>query len=299
MKRFVRNIGLGLLAFLIFWGIAEWGFYKMQPTNVYSYKYNYVKDNPSIKTLFIGHSHFECGVNTHLMDSAFNFAISGRRWIYWDVEQAKQLVPTMPNLKTIVFPLGYVMPYESFHYDEHIESTKEISYLYTRFMHTWYDRYPGKYLYASAILRNKMGAKYWRDDLVDSLGFDCRVGKSKYFEIDSDFDPEIYNEPKSKLCYQEFLSYLTELAQVCYDNNIRFVVVTTPCADCYVKNTREQGISNLYALVDSVRIHYPVEYYNYIDDAEFREDSLYFNCTHLNSEGADLFTKRLINDINL
>ena len=137
MKKFVSHILLGLVVVCCLFVVAEYAFSKMEVRNVYSYKYNYVKDNPSIKTLFIGHSHIACGVNPYLMDSAFNFAISGRRWIYWDVELAKQLVPTMPNLHTVVFPLGYVMPYESNHYDEHTEATKEITYLYTRFMHVW------------------------------------------------------------------------------------------------------------------------------------------------------------------
>ena len=299
MKRFVYDILIGLLIFMIIWIAGEYAFSKMEVSNNYSYKYNYVKGNPAIKTLFIGHSHFECGINPYLMDSAFNFAISGRRWAYWDAELAEDVFLTMPNLKTVVFPLGYSIPYESAHYIELNEGWKDYIYLYSKYMHVPYDRFPQNVIYNSAVLRNKMGCKYWQDDLLDSLGYARRYGKSSVWAEGSYFDPELYNGAIALLCYQEFLGYLTDIAKVCAENDIRFVAVTTPCADCYLKNTRDQGVRNMYNLIDSVRVQYPIEYFNYLDDAEFRSDSIYFNCTHLNTIGADIFTKRLINDLEL
>ena len=299
MKRFVCDILIGAVAFLIIWIAGEYAFSKMEVQNIYSYDYHYVKNNPAIKTLLIGHSHMACGVNPYLLDSTFNFAISGRRWAYWDVELAKDLCPTMSNLKTVIFPLGYVMPYESPHYQSHDEGLKDNIYRYAHFMHVPYDRFPLNLIYYSAALRNKMGTRYWMDEQVDSLGFDSRVGKSSAWDNESYFDPELYVGDTATLCYYEFLTYMLDLAKVCNEHNIKFVVVTTPCADCFVANTREPGIKNMYNLIDSVAVLYPIEYYNYLDDMEFRADSIYFNCTHLNATGADMFTKRLINDINL
>lgn len=299
MRRFVYDILIGLVAFIIIWIAGEYAFSKMEVRNNYSYKYNYVKGNPGIKTLFIGHSHFECGVDPYLLDSAFNFAISGRRWVYWDAELAKDLFPTMPNLKTVVFPLGYVMPYESVHYIELDDGWKDYIYWYSKYMHVLYDRFPQNIIYNSAVLRNKMGCKYWQDDQLDSLGYTRRHGMSSVWDGESYFDPELYKGEKAESCYQEFRGYLTEIAKVCAENDIRFVVVTIPCANCFVKNTREQGVRNMYDLIDSVKTYYPIEYFNYLEDVEFRADSIYFNCTHLNSIGADMFTKRLINDLDL
>ena len=58
-------------------------------------------------------------------------------------------------------------------------------------------------------------------------------------------------------------------------------------------------MNNLYALIDSVRAYYPIEYKNYLDDAEFRADSLYYNSSHLNSIGADKFAIRVKEDFGL
>ncbi len=299
MKRFIVNIGLGVVAFMVMWFIAEYTMYHADICNKYSYKYNYVKGNPAIKTLLIGHSHFENSINPYMMgDSVFDFAISGRRWIYWDMKLAEQLFPTMPNLKTVIFPLGYRMPYESPHYIEHSVFGMDYNlYMYSRYMHCPYDVFPDNIKYQSALLSNRMGVKYWQSIEVDSLGYEKVEGMRDLW--DEDFPINFYEGEIAAKCYQEFIEYFIQLAKVCYDNDIRFVVITCPCADLYLAKIREQGIKQLYDLIDSVAAHYPIEYYNYMDDAEFRADSLYFNCSHLNSSGADKFAIRVKNDLKL
>lgn len=301
MRKFIQNILVAMIVFIGTWILAEFIMGKANIVNDYSYKYNYAMNNPAIKTLLIGHSHFDNSINPYLMgDSVFDFAISGRRWIYWDAKLAEHLFPTMPNLKIVIFPFGYAMPYESAHYEkEWSEGRKEYMYMYTKYMNIPYDRFPQNLIYSSALLSNKMGIKYWKDNHVDSLGFNKMEGKSPYFDewvietkIQWDSDTAI-------MCYNEYKEYFIDLAKVCYNNNIRLVAVTCPCADCYVKATCKRGIQNLYALIDSVRAYYPIEYYNYLNDPEFREDSLYYNCSHLNSEGADKFAIRLKRDLGL
>ena len=269
--------------------------------NKYSYKYNYAKNNPAVKTLLIGHSHFENSVNPYLMgDSVFDFALSGSSWIFWDAKLAEQLYPTMPNLKTVIFPLGYIMPYQSPHYQDH-SGYEELLYMHSKYMNTPYDLFPQNIKYRSALLCNKIkNMQLWRDEYVDSLGYRKLDGKSLYFQEGLDLlrKYSLDNET-DMLCYEEYRRYFIQLAKVCNQNNIRFVVVTCPCADCYVEATCERGLKNLYDLVDSVAAHYPIEYFNYLNDAEFREDSLYYNCSHLNKIGADKFAKRLKQDLRL
>lgn len=300
MKRLFVDICIGVIVFCIVWIVAEYAMTRANVLNNYSYKYRYVKDNSAIKTLLIGHSHFENSINPYLMgDSVFDFAISGRRWIYWDAKLAEQLFPTMQNLKTIVFPLGYALPYESPHYQVHSEVKKFYMYMYTKYMDIPYDVFPQNYIYKSALLNNKLGFKYWIDKPQDSLGYEKCEGQLPNFRSSLEETNILWNSDTTALCYNEFKEYFIQLAKTCYENNIRFIVVTCPCADCYVANTCEQGIKNLYALVDSVAAHYPIEYYNYLDDDEFRADSIYYNCSHLNSIGADMFALRVKEDFGL
>lgn len=301
MKKFIIDIVAGLVVFCIIWVAVEY-YMTYHVVNTYTYKYNYVKDNPAIKTLLIGHSHFDHSINPYLMgDSLFDFAISGRRWIYWDVKLAEQLFPTMPNLKTVIFPLGYAMPYESPHYEKHLSlEREEYLYKYSKFMFVPYDVFPQKIKYCSALLSNKMGKKeYWVDEPQDSLGYHKKEGQSTWFDEWTKEAQIAWDNDTTYLCYNEYRGYLLHLAQICADNHIRFVIVTCPCADSYVACTTEQGIRNMYALVDSVARYYPVEYYNYLNDEAFRDDSIYYECSHLNTTGADKFAIRLKEDLNL
>lgn len=298
MKKFFIDIFIAICVFLTTWGCAEYLTTHTNVVNTYSYKYNYVKNNPVIKTLLIGHSHFDNSLNPYLMgDSVFDFAISGR-WIYYDVQLLPRIIMNQPNLQTVIFPLGYPMPYGSWHHRKMREIDKDYAYNYAQHMGVYYDRFPENIYLCSALIANKMGIKYFRDETQDPLGYSRMHGHEEHFE-NHNVNPDVFEGDTAALCYKEFLLYFTQLAKICNDNNIRFIVVTCPCADCYVQNTRPQGIKNLYDLVDSVRIYYPIEYYNYLDDAEFRADSLYYNCSHLNSIGADKFAIRLKNDLGL
>lgn len=297
MKKFLFDICLGLIIFCIMWILAEYTIAHVE--NDYSYKYNYVKGNSAIKTLLIGNSHFENSINPYLMgDSVFDFAISGR-WIYYDALLAKDIFPSMPNLKVVIIPLGYQIIYSSWHYNGLRDIDEEYAYMYSKYMHKRYDRFP-EYIYlGSALYHNKMGIKYWCDEGVDTLGYSIIIGQVEDWK-------NIHNVPSDMLTkkyihesHAEYRQYLIQIAQVCYENNIRFVAVTCPCANCFIENTCETGMNNLYALIDSVRAHYPIEYKNYLDDTEFRADSLYYNCSHLNSKGADKFAIRVKEDFGL
>ncbi len=298
MRKFIQNIFVAIIVFFGTWIFAEFIMGKANIVNDYSYKYNYAMNNPAIKTLLIGHSHFDNSINPYLMgDSVFDFAISGR-WIYYDVQLLPRIIPNQPNLKTVIFPLGYPMPYNSWHYKKTRDIDKDYAYNYAQHMNVYYDRFPENIYFSSALIANKMGIKNKIYESIDSLGYSRLYGHEEYFE-NHNVEPNVFEGDTAELCYKEFRLYLTQLAKVCYDKNIRFIAVTCPCAKSYVKNTRKQGIQNLYAMIDSVRAYYPIEYYNYLNDPEFREDSLYYNCSHLNSEGADMFAIRLKHDLGL
>ena len=97
----------------------------------------------------------------------------------------------------------------------------------------------------------------------------------------------------------EYLNYLTRMAELCAKYHVRFVTITTPCHPSYVDHTSADGIKNIYAIVDEVAKLYPIEYINYLDDPDFRSDSLYYDCSHLNYLGSDKFSLRLKSDLGL
>lgn len=303
MKRFIIHIIIGLVGFCILWVGGELLFDKYKGVNVYSYKYNYVKNNAGIKTLLIGHSHFENGLNPYLLgDSAFNFALGGRgNWMGWEIILADQLYHTMPNLKTVIYPIGYNNPFESIHYRiPRCDEVEEYMYFYTKYMHAPYDRTPEKYKYYSALYFNKMGLKYWMDEKIDSLGYNPFDGQMPNWQHQHNVnDSAFYYGEVADKCYAEYIEYSLQLAKICYENDIRLIAITCPCSNAYIRNTRPDIIAKMESVIDSVRRYYPIEYKNYMIDEEFRADSIYFNSSHLNSEGADMFARRIKLDFNL
>lgn len=262
MKKFLFNIIIGLLAFCVIWALAEIFVANTSEVNSYSYKYKYVMNNTSIQTLLIGNSYFENSINPYMMgDSVFDFAISGR-WIYYDVQLLSAIVPTMPNVKVVIFPMGYKAPYISWHYYGLRPIDRDYAYKYSKYMHIYYDRYPESLRLRSALFCNKMRLQYRKEEPQDSLGYDPGIGQVEDWSTQQNISPSIIEGDTAYLCYQEYRTYLIELARICHENNIRFIVVTTPCADSFIANTREQGVRNLYDLIDSVSVYYPVEYYN-------------------------------------
>lgn len=303
MKRFVLDILFGFACFCVVWIIGEIVFDHYKGQNEYSYKYNYVKNNQGIRTLLIGHSHFENGLNPYLFgDSVFNFAIGGRgNWMEWDVMLAEDLYHTMPNLKTVIFPLGYNIVFESVHYRvPRTEGVEEYMYFYTKYMHAPYDCVPERFKYYSALLFNKCGPNYWLDEEVDSLGYKPFYGKMLDWEnVHSVKDSAFYYGEIANKCYKEFVNSFKRLAIICKNNRIRLIAVTCPCSNSYIEKTRPDIIEKMVAVIGIVREEAPIEYYNYMNDEEFRADSLYFNSSHLNAFGADKFAIRLKNDLKL
>ena len=298
MRNFVKIPLFGILFFFILWIAAEY-FVKIIDTD-YTHKYRHVHNNSAITTLLIGASLCENGINPRLIqdnDSIYNFATAGR-WIYWDVLLSEKLFPTMPNLRTVLFPIGYDVMYYSLHYGT-CRPTDEIDiYNYSKYMNVYYDKKPYKYTCRSALYLNQMGLKLWKPLNYDAMGFLPLTDQAPQWEVDAT-STSVFNETTPQKCYHEYLQYLTELAQTCHNYSIRLIAITPPCSNYYLQNVQPQGIQNLYDLIDSVRTHYPIEYHNYLDDAQFRADSIYYNANHLNAIGADMFSLRVKADFNL
>ena len=298
MNKFIRLYLWICIFFLTFWISAEW--IEGYKDSYYTHKYRQVKDSPAITTLLMGSSYMENCLNPHLLqenDSIYDFAISGR-WIFWDVRLAEKLFPTMPNLKTVLFPIGYEALYNSMHYQSNSTEEDELyMFKYAKYMHIYYDRLPQRFTCRSALYTNQFRHKTWKDISYDSLGYLPIEGQSPKWEMH--INQNLIHTANAQDCYQEYVSYVMDLARICQKNDIRLIAITFPCADYYVKQIPQKAIDDLNSLIDSVLSHYPMEYHNYLNDKEFRADSIYYNANHLNSIGADMFALRVKEDFNL
>ena len=296
MKYFIRDI---IWCFIVVAVFME--FILLFVDNNYTYKHKYLNTSgDGIDVLLLGNSYFENGLNPHhVSDSAFNAAMAAR-WIYYDKLIVEKYVPKMSNLKAVVFSMGYKMPfYHSYHYKNKYTGMIMI-YDYAKFMHLYYDRFPQKYLYWSALLTGNFSfGQLTSSRDCDDKGYCPKYGSVEDFSTAQNIDPEIINVENVDNQLAEYTQYLTAMARVCRENSVRFIVVTPPCHDIFNQNTRPEGIAALNGIIDNVKSSCPVEYKSYLYDDEFRADSLYYNCSHLNHTGATLFAEKLKRDFNL
>ena len=304
MKKFLSLLLVGGIVFLIAAICIE--FYQAKETNSYTIKRNYMEQKScGIKTLLLGNSYMENSINPHLMgDSVFDLAISGR-WIYYDVKLLERYSSRMTNLKQVVFGMGYAVPfYKSYHFPEenkkHADNQK---YRYEKFMNIRYDKPPYYYWFGllkgyirMASLRHDNG---FYKDTFGYIGYDRLEGQQNDWKNSQNIEPDIVSNPHASAQIKEYTFYLKEMARICQQNRVRFIVITPPCHDSYIVNVRQEGLDILHGMIEEVRAEYPIEYIDYLQDEEFRADSIYFNCSHLNSIGADMFALRVKKDFGL
>lgn len=304
MKNFLIKTALfGLLVVAMCLGI-EWLLF-LRP-NEYNYKKGYVEKNADgIRTLILGHSHAEMGIDPeYLGDSTFNFALSGRLH-YYDAVLAERYIPRMKNLKCVIWPLGYNFQFLSYYYycthSSQTGSNFSSSYqcMYEKYMHITYNHsFPFEYWseiinsrmdYGNRLLRNSFKTRMQQEP----TGFDRQKPAAKSGSWKHDHLPTVvdYNSPETPLAKQEGIDNMKRIARVCRDNGVRLLVITLPCYQTYLDQVTQRGLQDMQACVDSMKAVYPeLEYRNYLTDKRFVDED-FFNSSHLTDVGAQKLTE--------
>ena len=105
MKRFLRNIGIGLTVAVVLLGGAEW--IAESIPNSYTYKREYMETNGrEIKTLILGSSNAYDGLNPSVLPAAFNLANSSQT-LEDDYRLLAKYIDGMDSLRTVILGVGY------------------------------------------------------------------------------------------------------------------------------------------------------------------------------------------------
>ena len=150
-------------------------------------------------------------------------------------------------------------------------------------------------MYRSALLTDNLYFHSTKSE-IDTNGIMMEKGYNKHEEILATLKKE--NPPNQQdptICIQ----YLSGMAALCEQHNVRFIVVTPPFSDLYIHDVSPEGIKRLDSIAAVVNMNHHMEYHNYMCDSAFRNDSLYYNWNHLNHLGATLFAQRVKDDFGL
>ena len=259
----------------------------------YIAKHEYMEKHASaIKTLLLGHSHFEVGINPYALgDSVYDLAINARV-IYYDKELLRKYLPSMTNLKTVIYPMHYSFLNACQFYSNKRSREEVMLYYKTLFgIDIPPDQKLTYWLHFIKVFNYRICSP--TPIVSDSLGFVRLSGQDM---VNSEY---LYKLWTTQICRDDFTNTLEEMANLCELYNVRFIVITCPFMDTVLSYTTSEGIRAMYDVIDSVKAKYPIEYHNYIDDSQFRADSLYQDESHLNYMGATLFAQRVKEDFGL
>ena len=229
----------------------------------------------------------------------FDVAIAGR-WIYYDYLLAQKYIPTMTNLKYVLLPISYLSLTHSYHYNRWTIGAQECVYYYSKSMHLYYDRFPQSILFSSALFNGMIVKRKFinADSLPDSLGYRVLNGQQSNWKKNHNISSKAIEGDLAPYM-EETQFYLEGIARNCFENNVALILVIPPFHDVYLQNTRQYGWDSIYSIVNKVQQKYPIRLYDYHNDMEFRDDSIWYNCSHLNDIGATLLAKRIRQDAGL
>ena len=105
-------------------------------------------------------------------------------------------------------------------------------------------------------------------------------------------------ENKTNYFEEDKKQYLIDMIQLCKDNDITPVLITTPFTIYYNQYVSEQFLNDFYNTINEIAAAQGISYYNYSHDERFVTNLQYFgDADHLNPEGAVYFTNLIMEEI--
>lgn len=286
MRRFLTDILCTLLLFTVICTTIEPLF--SSADNDYSFKYGQLVDrSDKIKYLLLGNSLFANSFNPHVLGDSTLCVASQSRTLNYDAALLRNHIENLTNIEAVLIPMS-----------GHLFAIGKDNDDYVRFCHRRYFHLAaeGKIYDNSALFTGQM-----RLGLLNSK-HDC--DSAGYSPVHRTWDglchPFVHPKTATTLSNRpHYARYLTEIAALCHENDVRLIVVTPPATRIYEERLSDSIMAAMRAVVASVSAHYPICYHCYHGDKQFTADSLYSDDLHLNHTGATLFAQRVKEDFGL
>ena len=254
-----------------------------------------------VETLILGNSHTAEGIiPTLFKKKSFSLAIPGQPYLYCRFLFFKW-ANRCKDLKVLILPVSYSSFYEE---DNGIEADMAHLY-YGIYMDSPFHKYE---------LRYNLESLYYKS--FEKLIMNCLRGNKINWKPDgwipwllvnktSVWNAEHVNKSLARLLHAKSYNevnrnfqYVANIADYCFQHDIRVVLVSTPHTKEYNACLDSQQIAYTRSLVEILQKQYAVEYYDYREDNRFTDNDFY-DQSHLSDIGANKFSKILITDISL
>lgn len=296
MPSFLKKISLYLLP-IAFLAIGM-EFYVESIPNSYTYKRQYMEQHAAeIKTLILGSSYAYDGIDPSVLDTAFNLANSSQCFED-DYRLLQRYILQMDSLERVILPMSYSSL-------QMVSSSNRRGY-YTIYMDL-YPRWPiSKYSFECfnlELMLKKIAKHTLREDVVrcDSLG--QRIGhtlESRPIDLWQETETLIRNDQFIGMAAQPYIDentvWLHRIGSLCQDNDVELWLVIMPVMEAYRIGMPTEQIATMEQIVDEVDAEFDNVYM--LDYQSWGSEDDFWNATHLNTTGAEIFTTKLAHDID-
>ena len=294
MQTFLKKILLYLLPIAILAIGLE--IYVESIPNSYTYKRQYMEQHADeIQTLVLGSSYAYDGIDAEFLPCAFNLANSSQCFED-DYRLLVKYLPQMDSLKTVILPISYSSL-------QMVSSSNRRVY-YTIYMDI-YPRWPlSKYSFECfnlELMLKKIAKHLLNENIVrcDSLG--QRLGhtlatRPKDWQNTQALVKNDRFVGSSAMPYvEENIQWLQQMAALCEGRDVNLYLLAMPILAEYRKAMPNEQI----ILMERVMQDMAEKYHNVhvLDYQSWGKEDDFYNATHLNTAGAELFTAMLMDSI--
>jgi len=274
------------------------------PTEEYLKKAYFERNLDSIEILVLGSSHAFYGIDpSYFSMRGFNIAFLSQS-LFYDSRIVLNYLKRMPKLKAVIITVSYhSLEYQvcdGFGYFHDFPYYQYWGFRYPEIL--WYD--PRNYskllnFYSEGYRVRKMLFK----NVIANYSNESRYGyrfNSPVVET-ADLSEKLVSEQVHVLDYfclhsriDENIHYLITMIEALKGARVKPILITIPVTSVFDKFANQQRNRFRIAICNSLARTYQVDYLNYYSDSRFGDEDFY-DCDHLNYDGAKKFSK-ILND---
>lgn len=273
--------------------------------NSYKFKKDYLDKNAStIQVLVLGSSHGLYGINPQFLSlKTFNAADTSQS-LYYDYQIFKKYINSFKNLKKVIISVSYFSL--EYNFSASVEAWREFFYkrIYEIKTESGQDNLDIRnfsYLALYGQIRSiSYALKLFNVNLAENISADgwYNIGPIRDPNARSALQINIFREASMEAeNYSKNVGYLKDMIKLAKENGIEPIIITTPVYSDYSDKIDKEKYNLMQNTIKGLAEEYKIKYFNHFYDKSFAYE-LFFDDEHLNSKGAEKFTKILDKELS-
>lgn len=275
-------------------------YYKFLDYNWNNYKYNlecFLEKNTNSEVILTGISYALKGFNTKLCSKeTYNLAL-GSQDIFYDYHTVKYLFEKFYHKTSKINWVIIGLSYYSFQYDMSLSSMKGRVNLYYDVLG---ERHNFDYVTdidegdVNSVIADKIFKKSendvfefnWNSTTLNQYDNKLELGK---WQAEKDCDKNYPNTvSENQAIFREYITFLK-------NHNIKPIIVVFPASKYYTKYFSDRIENEFHTIINKFKAEFKFQYIDYFRSDLFNDDD-FEDVSHLNSKGAEKFTK-ILNEV--